>query len=67
VTEPAGLGFSRPVFVDKEIMVNELFDDRYIIKKILSDGASIRSVTEITDGSIIHTLPTEIVVEQEAH
>jgi hypothetical protein len=66
-TEPAGLGFSRPVFVGKEIMVNELFDDRYIIKKILSDGASIRSVTEITDGSIIHALPTEIVVEQEAH
>jgi hypothetical protein len=66
--EPANrLGFSRPVFVGNAVLVSEIFNDRYIIKRMLPGEASIQPVLEISDGLIIHAPVIEIAVDQEAH
>jgi hypothetical protein len=68
VIEPANrLSFSRPVFVGNAILVNEIFEYKYVIKRMLPGEASIQPVLEISDGSIIHAPVIEIAVDQETH
>jgi hypothetical protein len=59
------LGFSRPVFVGNVLFVNEIFDNKYIIKRMLPGDTSPQLALEITDGSIIHAPVIQIVVEDE--
>jgi len=59
------LGFSRPVFVGNALFVSEIFDDKYIIKKMLPGDASLRPALEISDGSIIHAPVIEVTVDDE--
>jgi hypothetical protein len=59
------LGFSRPVFVGNAVLVNEIFDYKYIITRIAEDLSS-QSVLEIWDASIIHAPIVEIAIDVEA-
>ncbi len=60
------LGFSLPVFVGNAVFVSEIFDNKYIIKRMLPGSMAIQPLLEITDGSIIHAPVIEITVDQEA-
>jgi hypothetical protein len=60
------LGFSRPVFVGNTVLVSEIFDNKYIIKRLVPGDPSIQPVLEISDGSIIHAPVIEIIVDAEA-
>jgi hypothetical protein len=64
--EPIGLGFSRSVVVGHTVLVNEIFDSGYLIRKLLPGDGSLRSVVDLTNKSIASVSPTEITVEQEA-
>jgi hypothetical protein len=59
------LGFSRPVFVGNVLFVNEIFNNKYIIKRMLPGDTSPQLALEITDGSIIHAPVIQIVVDDE--
>jgi hypothetical protein len=59
------LGFSRPVFVGNALLVSEIFDNKYIIKRMLPGDTSLQPVLEISDGSIIHAPVIEIAVDNE--
>jgi hypothetical protein len=59
------LGFSRPVFVSNTLLVNEIFDNKYIIKRLVTGDPSIQPVLEISDGSIIHAPIIEVVADAE--
>jgi hypothetical protein len=59
------LGFSQPAFVGNAILVNELFDYKYIITRISADLSS-QSVLEISDASIIHAPIVEITADLDA-
>jgi hypothetical protein len=60
------LGFSRPVFVGNTVLVNEIFDSKYIIRRILPGDLSSQTVLEISDGSIIHASAIEVAADVEA-
>jgi hypothetical protein len=57
------LGFSRPVFVGNTLFVNEIFDNKYIIKRMLPGDTSPQLALEITDGSINHAPVIQIRVD----
>ena len=59
------LGFSRPVFVGNTLFVNEIFDNKYIIKRMLPGDTSPQLALEITDGSINHAPVIQIRVDDE--
>lgn len=46
-----GFGFSRPAFVDNHIIVNELFDDRYVGKQFDVPGGAPTIVFELPYGT----------------
>jgi hypothetical protein len=64
--ESAGIGFSRPVVVGRTVVVNDLLDDRYIIKRLLPGKTSLQTEIEITDDEIARLPATEITVENES-
>jgi hypothetical protein len=59
------LGFSRPVFVGNALFVNEIFDNKYIIKRMLPGDTSLQPALEISDGSIIHAPVVQILIDDE--
>lgn len=64
--ESSGIGFSRPVVVGRTVVVNDLLDDRYVIKRLLPDAASLQTEIEVTDDEIIRLPATEIKIENES-
>jgi hypothetical protein len=61
------LGFSRPIFVGDALFVSEIFDNKYIIKRMLPGDSSLKQALEISDGSIIHAPVIPILVDDEVH
>ncbi|GAB1715471.1 MAG: hypothetical protein NTAFB05_05130 [Nitrobacter sp.] len=64
--ESKGFGFSRPVVVGHTVVVNDLLDDRYVIKSLLPEIASLKTEVEVTDDEIARLPVTEITVENES-
>ncbi len=64
--ESTGLGFSRPTVIGQAVMAREIFDDRYVIGRLLSNDASIKPLAEVTDAFIASIEPTEIRLVTEA-
>jgi hypothetical protein len=59
------LGFSRPAFVGNALYVNEIFDSKYIIKRMSPGDTSPLLALKISDGSIIHAPVIHILVNDE--
>lgn len=64
--ESSGIGFSRPVVVGRTVVVNDLLDDRYVIKRLLPDTTSLKTEIEVTDDEIARLPATEIKIENES-
>jgi len=60
------LGFSQPVFVGNTVLVNDIFDNKYIIRRVVPGDLSSQTVVEISDGSIIHASTVEVATDAEA-
>jgi hypothetical protein len=67
ISPSSRLGFSRPVFVGNTVLVNEIFDNKYIIRRVVPGDLSSQTVMEISDGSIIHASTVEVATDAEAH
>jgi hypothetical protein len=63
--ESTGLGFSRPIVIDRTVIVREIFDDRYVIERLSPHESSTKALAEIPDASISSFESIEIKVETE--
>ena len=63
--ESTGLGFSRPEVLDRTVTTREIFNDRYVVGRLLWNDESIKPLVEVTDALIASTQPTEIRRETE--
>lgn len=61
--ESTGLGFSRPIVVGKAVLVKEIFEDRYTIKRLLGFGTALELLLDISDASIEALEPFNLKVD----
>ena len=61
--ESTGLGFSRPIVVGEDVLVREIFEDRYVIKRLNKFGAMLEPLFDISDASIEALEPFNLKVD----